>query len=309
MQQPQATLAINPQHVIQQFRRRQNLEPARFMLDEVAERMLSRLSIIKLEPQAILDAGCGLGQGMRALQTHYPKAALIGLDNQADFLAQAAQDLSPDPKGFERMKNLLARVGSQKRSASPKPEFVEADLAASTLDPNSVDFVWSNMALHWHPDPPKVFKEWFRVLSVDGLLMFSCFGPSTLIELRAAIQAAGWQTQTMAFVDMHDYGDMLMASGFKDPVMDQDILTLTYKTPEKLLADVYALGGNPSSQRYPALRGRGALARLHRALEEQRGDDGLIRLSFEVINGHAWRGASLNMDGVTHVAISSIGRR
>src|SRR5699024_12721513 len=51
-------------------------------------------------------------------------------------------------------------------------------------------------------------------------ILFSCFGPSTFIELRAALHKAGWKTQTMAFVDMHDFGDMLMESGFKDPVME-----------------------------------------------------------------------------------------
>jgi hypothetical protein len=30
------------------------------------------------------------------------------------------------------------------------------------------------------------FPEWKRVLKTDGLLMFSCFGPDTLKELRAA---------------------------------------------------------------------------------------------------------------------------
>ncbi|MDO5668159.1 MAG: methyltransferase domain-containing protein [Alcaligenaceae bacterium] len=314
-QKPHPELAINHDHVLQQFKRRQLLEPARFMLDEVAARMLDRLKYIKHSPQAILDAGCGLGHGIEALQKIYPEADFTGLDNQKSFLSFAEQRFTPQTKTFKSLKNMLSRVSALAGRAPallepPKvPQFVEGDLAVTKLEANSFDFLWSNMALHWHRSPPEVFREWYRLLEVDGLLMFSCFGPSTLIELRAALDKAEWKTQTMAFVDMHDFGDMLMESGFTDPVMDQQIITLTYKTPQKLLNDVRVLGGNPSSGRHPGLMSRAALERLHQALEEQRRDDGLIHLSFEIINGHAWRGASLHFDGETRVSIASIGRK
>lgn len=315
IQQPQQELAINHAHVIQQFERRQMLLPARFLLDEVAERMLQRMKYIKQSPRNILDAGCGIGDGIEALQKLYPEAKYRGVDNQAAFLEYAERRFLPRSKTFKNIKNLFSRVGAMTSKSSlptvPKdtPKFTKADLANTKLEPNSFDLIWSNMVLHWHRKPPEVFREWFRLLEVDGLLMFSCFGPSTLIELRAALQQAAWKTQTMSFVDMHDFGDMLMESGFKDPVMDQDMITLTYKTPQKLLADVRSLGGNPSTQRRAGLVSRAALERLHEALEEQRREDGLIHLSFEIINGHAWRGANLHVDGVTTVAVSSIGRK
>ena len=315
VQQSQQVLAINHDHVVQQFKRRQMLQPARFMLDEVAARMIDRLKYIKQQPSAILDAGCGLGDGIADLHELYPEADFTGLDNQAAFLDYAIRRFTPKTKSFQGLKSLFSRFGAIAGRASatlepPKmPHFVEEDLADSKLEPNSFDFIWSNMALHWHRNPPAVFQEWYRLLEVDGLLMFSCFGPSTLIELRAALERADWKTQTMAFVDMHDYGDMLMESGFKDPVMDQQIITLTYKTPQKLLADVRALGGNPSIGRNPALVSRAALERLYQALEDQRRDDGLLHLSFEIVNGHAWRGASLSFDGETRISISSIGRK
>ncbi len=47
------------------------------------------------------------------------------------------------------------------------------------------------------------------------------------------------------FVDMHDLGDMLVESGFEIPVMDQETLTITYKSPESLLADVRRWGAYP----------------------------------------------------------------
>jgi SAM-dependent methyltransferase len=88
------------------------------------------------------------------------------------------------------------------------------------LADDSVDLVLSNLMLHWHPQPHQVLPEWKRVLRADGLLMFSCFGPDTLKELRAAAADALPQARPMPFVDMHDFGDMMVASGFATPVMD-----------------------------------------------------------------------------------------
>ena len=232
------------------------------MLDEVAARMIDRLKYIKQQPSAILDAGCGLGDGIADLHELYPEADFTGLDNQAAFLDYAIRRFTPKTKSFQGLKSLFSRFGAIAGRAPatlepPKmPHFVEEDLADSKLEPNSFDFIWSNMALHWHRNPPAVFQEWYRLLEVDGLLMFSCFGPSTLIELRAALERADWKTQTMAFVDMHDYGDMLMESGFRISHGS----TNHHLKRHKNYLQMCALGGNPSIGRNPALVSRAALA-------------------------------------------------
>lgn len=300
----QPPIAILSRHVKQQFERRQLLAPARFILDEVAQRMVSRLQYIKVQPEHILDAGCGLGHGIEALQALYPEAQYLGVDHQASFVAAAQRRFAQSPRSVSAW---LMRLKQLKQRQSV-PEFVVADMAQTGLAPNSVDLLWSNMALHWHPTPTQVFEEWHRLLNVDGLLMFSCFGPLTLQELRQALQESQWHGQRMSFIDMHDLGDMLVQCGFKDPVMDQEVITLSYKTPQKLLADVRALGGNPNPQRQAALVGRARLERLYEALERQRAADGLIRLSLEIVYGHAWRGASFTLGGETRIAVTSLGR-
>ena len=101
-----------------------------------------------------------------------------------------------------------------------------------------------------------------------------------------------------------------MENGFADPVMDQEILTLTYRTPEKLLQDVRALGGNPAAGRRGGLVGRDWQARLCAALEAQRRPDGVIALSIEVAYGHAWRAAThRGTAGETRLSVSAIGGR
>ena len=56
----------------------------------------------------------------------------------------------------------------------------------------SAQLVWANMMLHAARDPAALVARWQRALAVDGFLMFSCLGPDTLRELRAAYAAMGW---------------------------------------------------------------------------------------------------------------------
>ncbi|WP_154403177.1 methyltransferase domain-containing protein, partial [Bordetella pertussis] len=156
---------------------------------------------------------------------------------------------------------VAAWLGRLAQRGKPAVSFVRADLAASGLPPEQLDLVWSNLALHWHPEPHAVLAEWRRILKVGGLAMFSCLGPGTLRELREALADAGLRTATPTFVDMHDFGDLLVENGFADPVMDQETLTLTYETPQRLLEDVRALGGNPARDRRAGLAGRAWLDR------------------------------------------------
>jgi malonyl-CoA O-methyltransferase len=90
---------------------------------------------------------------------------------------------------------------------------------------------------------------------------------------------------------MHDFGDQLVEAGFSTPVMDMEVITVTYDTAQALLADVRALGGNPLATRRRGLVGRAGWARMLAALDGQRRADGKFALTFEVIYGHAFRPA------------------
>src|SRR5665213_1721891 len=52
------------------------------------------------------------------------------------------------------------------------------------LADGSVDLIFANLFLPWVDNLTQIFKEWRRLLRVEGLLMFTSFGPDTLIELR-----------------------------------------------------------------------------------------------------------------------------
>ncbi len=275
-------LPIDPQAVTRQFARRAPLDAPQFLFGEIAQRMLRRLSYIRIAPHDILDAGCGAAHSLDPLRARYPNLNYTGLDACAALLDAARARYAAKPGFWHKLRN----------KPTPAPHFLQADLAETGLPDQSQDLIWSNLALHWHAEPHLVLQEWRRVLRNDALAMYSSLGPGTLRELREALVDAHLETQAMEFVDMHDFGDLMIQVGFADPVMDQEIITLTYKTADKLLQDVHALGGNPHPERRAGLPGRAWRARLVQALERQRHADGTIHLSLEVAYGHAWRAAA-----------------
>lgn len=245
------------------------------LLREVEQRLLSRLEYIRIDPRQVLDVGCGLGRSRAGLQALYPQVTWTGVELSAAMAHAGRADQQ--------------RALGMSRWWRRAPRWVVADGARLPFKDGSVDLLFSNLMLHWHPTPHRVFPEWKRVLRTDGLLMFSCFGPDTLRELRAAAAGALTHARPMPFVDMHDFGDMLVASGFATPVMDVETLTLTFGTPRELIAEVRSLGANPRSDRWPALPSGRQARRLLDALAARRDAAGRIGLTFEIAYGHAWK--------------------
>lgn len=298
MSQP-PSLRVSASHVNLQFARRSPLDAAQFLYGEIAQRMLQRLSYIRVTPTTVMDAGCGAGHALEPLRARYPDMDYTGQDACGPLLDAARERYIAKPSLWQKLRNKPTRP----------VRFLQTDMASTGLDPESLDLVWSNMALHWHPEPHQVLSEWRRVLKPGALVMFSCLGPGSLAELRQALDEADLQTATPSFVDMHDFGDLLIENGFADPVMDQEVLTFTYRNVDSLLDDVRRLGGNPVHGRRRGLATPAWRARLAAAIEAGRGSDGLIRLTAEVAYGHAWRAVSYRAaPGETHVAVSAIGR-
>lgn len=271
------------------FARPPRIAESNFLRREIASRMHERLALVKIQPQCVLDLGCGEGADLAVLQETYPDATIIGLDASLAML-QAAN--ARHQAAQSTMKRALARWLPGKLGASPAHDtLVCGDFAHLSLAHGAADLIWSNLALHWHPQPDQVFTEWRRVLRVDGLLMFSCFGPDTFKELRAAFAVVDKAPHTLPFVDMHDLGDMLVHAGFSTPVMDMETITLTYETAAKMLADVRAWGGNPLRTRRRGLLGRAGMDAVTQALERGRRPDGRLQLTLEVVYGHAFRPA------------------
>jgi len=262
---------------------------------EIGTRMLERLDYVRLRPATILELGCGTGQGIDALAKRWRQSRIIALD-LAEAMLQRAR----------RRGTWLNR---------PRP--LCADLEALPLADDSVDLVISNATLQWAGDLARAFAELRRVLRPEGLLMFTTFGPDTLIELRRAWAAAdgGAHAHVSPFLDMHDIGDALVRAGFADPVMDAERITMTYASVRDLMRDLKAIGGrNALHERPRALTGRATLAAMEAAYEQAR-RDGRLPSTWEVVYGQAWMPAGAKApaqqqtaDGVA-IPLTAIPRR
>jgi malonyl-CoA O-methyltransferase len=250
-------------------------DAAAVLQHEVRDRMLERLDYIKYRPQTVLDAGTGTGGAIPALRERYPQAAVTALDIANAMLARARGRVP-------RWKSLLGIGGAP-------VHYVCGDIEALPLAPESMGLVWSNLALQWMNDPQLAFGEVHRVLAPGGLFMFSTFGPDTLKELRAAYTGIDDHTHVNRFTDMHDIGDLLVHGGFATPVMDMEVVTVTYAEVRGLMRDLKAIGAhNVTAGRPGGLTGRARLAALEKNYERFR-RDGRLPATFEVVYGHAWK--------------------
>lgn len=239
---------------------------------EVARRMAERLPLVRLRPQSIVDWWSHAGGGAAWLAAAYPHAdrlAVEPLEMQAARQADAAA-----ASWWQRWRRRDATV----RSA----------IDAAALEPGAAQLVWANMVLHWVADPGELMRSWRAALSVDGFVMLSTFGPDTLKTLRELYRDARWGSPHAPFIDMHDLGDMLVSAGFADPVMDQEVLRLTWATPRAALQELRGLGRNADLRRHAGWRTPRWRARLEAALAERAGADGRIALEFELVYGHAF---------------------
>lgn len=242
-------------------------DEAAVLQHEVGNRLLERLDLVRLQPERILDLGCGTGRCTVGLAKRYRKARVVALDFAVAMLHAAR-----------------ARAGWFSRI-----RYLGADAERLPLADGSVDMIFSNLTVQWCVDLDTAFAEMCRVLRPDGLLMFTTFGPDTLNELRAAWAYADGFNHVNRFLDMHDIGDALMRAGLAEPVMDVEHLTVTYPNVGGLMHDLKTIGAhNATAGRPRGLTGPTQLRAMEQGYERFRRPDGALPATYEVVYGHAW---------------------
>jgi len=290
-EKPSTENTIDKRRVRQSFSRSAaDYDQVAVLQREIGKRMLERLDYVKLEPDVVLDAGAGTGHCSDGLIRRYKKARVLSLDFALPMLHQAG------------------KRGRWLR----RPTCVCGDIEQLPLADQSVDLVFSNVAIQWCINLEQTFAEFLRVLKPEGLLMFSTFGPDTLKELRTAWSQVDQTPHTSEFVDMHDIGDVLVQQQFADPVIDAERMLLTYDKVSGLVKDLKTLGAhNASINRQRGMTGKKRWLAMVEAYEQFR-KDGYLPASYEVVYGHAWRPARLKqqlVNGEVHVPVDLLGHR
>ena len=258
----------------------------------VRDELLSRLDLIRITPEVIVDVGCGTGHGARGLKDRYRPAMVIALDPALGMLRETR------------------RRGSWLRPL----QRICGDVFQLPFRDGAVDLVFSSLVLQWCDDLDAALREIRRVLSPSGFFAFTSFGPDTLRELRNAWAAADGGTHVSGFRDMHDIGDAVTRAGLSEPVMDVERLTMVYPDVAAITRDLKIIGArNATAARARGLTGKGRWRTMTAAYETQRQATGLLPATYEVVYGAAWgaRGppAAAAVHGEVHIPVHAIRRR
>lgn len=256
---------------------------------EIGERLLERLEMVKIAPISIMDLGSGTGFFSRILEKFYQKSWVYNVD---------------------RAIGMLRFARSQSRWLDHQ-RFIQADACELPFQDQNFDLIFSNLTLHWCVDLKMVFQEIYRVLKPGGFFIFSMMGPDTLMELRESWKAVDNFAHVNHFVDMHHVGDALLQTGWEDPVMDMEYLSLEYSDIGGLFDDLRKLGANNNFVgRRTTLTGKNRFKQMIAHYEALR-REGLLPASYEIVYGHAWRplvSKSNNSSGEVEIAVKDIRR-
>jgi trans-aconitate methyltransferase len=109
--------------------------------------------------ETALDLGCGSGRLTELLAERLPRGRVIAVDRSANMLAQAR----------ERMAPLFGQ----------RVEYLQCSLDDLDLE-QTAELAFSNAALHWIRDHPRLFRAIFRALAPGGRLIAQCGGGSNI---------------------------------------------------------------------------------------------------------------------------------
>jgi NADH dehydrogenase [ubiquinone] 1 alpha subcomplex assembly factor 5 len=268
MPSPEGPIAVFDRRAVRGHRERAAAAPrtADFLVAEAAERLADRLDDIARRFPLALDLGCRDGIIARTLRGRGGIETLLHADCAPGYARQA-----------------------------PAPALV-AEAEALPIRPGSLDLVLSTLELHWANDLPGALLQLRQSLKPDGLLLVSLFGGETLTQLRRALMEAelaeqgGAGPRVSPFADIRDLGQLLQRAGFALPVVDSDIVTVTYADALALMRDLRAMGeSNAVCERRRGFTRRATLlGAVRRYAELFAGPDGRIPASFEIITLTAW---------------------
>jgi SAM-dependent methyltransferase len=234
-----------------------------FLHQEIAGQLIERLGDVKRNFSAMLDLGGGHGA------TNFePKPLLAVTTDLSASLLQRAH-LAPS---------------------------VAADEEFLPFSDGAFDLIISTLSLNWANDLPGALMQLRRALKPDGLFLAAILGGDTLIELRRAFLDAETETtggtspRTSPVADITNAGSLLQRAGFALPVVDTDILTVTYPDMFALMRDLRGMGEtNAVAARSRKFLRRDTLFAAGARYQELYADtDGRIPATFQIIWMTGW---------------------
>lgn len=258
-----------------------------FFEQQLCDDLASRLTLLSLAPHAVLDLGTSTGRTAAMLHRLFPQAKVTGVDFSPRMIEEAQKNY-------------------------PQLHFSWSDASALPFQNQSFDLIVSNLLFPLIDDLEPVLTEAYRVLRPEGCLLFTTVGPDSFHELREAWLQVDQNAHIIPFLDMHDVGDALIHSQFVEPVMDRDILTITYAELKTLFNELKLTG----NRNFLLARSKSCLGKNHfRKMQEAYSMNtatSRYEVTVEVIYGLAWKGhpqfSQTIHDNAVHIPIEILKR-
>lgn len=199
----------------------------------------------------VLDVGSGTGFFTRQLAAKYPESQVVGLDIAEGMLHYAV-------------------------SQQDEINWLCSDAELLPLADNSVDLIFSSLAIQWCNHLPQLMAELARVLKPGGQLHIATLGPRTLHELKSAWQQVDNYVHVNRFQSQKNILSAVNSASLVPAGVQQENRTLYYDRLNELTRELKALGAhNINTGKPEGLTGRARLLAFKNAYEIFRTAQGL----------------------------------
>jgi malonyl-CoA O-methyltransferase len=193
----------------------------------------------------VLDLGCGTGYSLPALQSRMQSKPLVAVDLAQGMLRQAAG-----------------------RYSDVADYFVCGDAEDLPLADNSVETLFSSLALQWCENLPGLMFEIERVLKPGGHARIATLGPDTLHELRSAWAKVDSYVHVNQFAERSALEEAIEGAGLVLEHWDEATEVMFYERLSELTGELKNIGAhNVNGGRRGGLTGRQRLQALVRHYE------------------------------------------
>tara|TARA_B100001063_G_scaffold211140_1_gene209251 strand:- start:916 stop:1737 length:822 start_codon:yes stop_codon:yes gene_type:complete len=231
-----------------------------FVQKDVNKRLLSRLDLVKHTKKDILEIGSGTGSLSNDIQNKYERVKVVSLD-------------------------LSYGMSKIHKSKNPDAMCLTATGENPPFKAQAFDTILSSLTLHWCNVDSDLFSRYLNLLKPEGLLLYTVAGPDTFKEFKNCPQEIYNKLRFNRFLDMHHYGDFMLSANFKDPVVDNELITLEFSSLELLLKSLRFTGTNITSNSQSQHITKSEYNIIEQSLYNEQSNS--FELTYEIIFGYA----------------------
>ena len=218
---------------------------------DIGAQLFAQLPAGLAAQSVVLDLGSGTGFFTRLLAARYPESHIVGVDIAEGMLHYAA---------------------TQKAEI----QWLCADAELLALANNSVDIIFSSLAIQWCNHLPRLMVELARVLKPGGCLHIATLGPDTLHELKSAWQQVDNYVHVNRFQSAQELTAAVHSAQLTVDEMKLEQRILYYDRLSELTRELKSLGAhNINAGKLEGLTGRARLLAFKNAYDLFRGAQGL----------------------------------